>query len=410
METLMPTEDLLKRLQDAGAAYKEDKHGARERLTSLCYTLIASLESPSESLQRIGWAEPARNADCRTAIDLKLFELMKEDEEIGVQGVTAKELAGKAGADEVLISRMMKHLAAMNVVGESGPDTYILLPFSRSLTEPRYRNGIICNQDLTAAAFLYEPKYLRDNKHELPSPPNGPFQAAFKTDLPIAEWCQEKPRLVKRFDQSKGDILFVAIGASGSGFLRKFNNKFPDHPGRLILQEKPEFLEALSSYENIFEGIPTDKFDPHPIQGARAYYLLTTLRGKSEQECVNVLEQLKSAIEPGYSVVLLNEIIVPTQHASWRVTSMDRLVNATHSTNEWTEADIASIIKQAGFKTREMHRCPMVPSTLIEIILDSDPLMEDGYGDDGAMENATDPDPDVDADVDIEDCIVVATD
>lgn len=298
----------------------------------------------------------------------------------------------------------------------------------------------VVSQDLTAAAFLYEPKYLRANKHELPSPPNGPFQAAFKTDLPIAEWCQERPvyfefcwkylvetwqegffwpdpsfspllkRLVKRFDRSKSDILFVAIGASGSGFLRKFNNKFPDHPGRLILQEKPEFLEALSSYENIFEGIPTDKFDPHPIQGARAYYLLTTLRGKSEQECVTVLEQLKLAVEPGYSVVLLNEIIVPTQHASWRVTSMDRLVNATHSTNEWTEADIASIIKQAGFKTREMHRCPMVPSTLIEIILDSDPLMEDGYGDDGAMENATDPDPDVDADVDIEDCIVVATD
>lgn len=37
----------------------------------------------------------------------------------------------------------MKHLAAMNVVLEVEPDTYAPSSLSNSLTEPRYRDGII---------------------------------------------------------------------------------------------------------------------------------------------------------------------------------------------------------------------------------------------------------------------------
>lgn len=38
----------------------------------------------------------------------------------------------------------MKHLAAMNVVGEIAPDTFCLLPFSRVLADyPEYRSGAI---------------------------------------------------------------------------------------------------------------------------------------------------------------------------------------------------------------------------------------------------------------------------
>ena len=36
----------------------------------------------------------------------------------------------------------MKHLAAMNVVGEISPDHYFATPFSVALTEPKYRDGI----------------------------------------------------------------------------------------------------------------------------------------------------------------------------------------------------------------------------------------------------------------------------
>lgn len=48
---------ILARLQTAGAGYAEQKPGAREQLLSLSNALTAALELPSETIQRIGWAE-----------------------------------------------------------------------------------------------------------------------------------------------------------------------------------------------------------------------------------------------------------------------------------------------------------------------------------------------------------------
>lgn len=49
--------DVLGRLQAAGGDYASGKPGAREQLVDLSYSLIASLELPSEAIQRMGWAE-----------------------------------------------------------------------------------------------------------------------------------------------------------------------------------------------------------------------------------------------------------------------------------------------------------------------------------------------------------------
>lgn len=106
--------------------------------------------------------QPARAAHCRIAIDLGIFDHLKES---GQAGITAKDLAIKTGADEVLISmlrngysnnktsqdyvltipteRTMKHLAATNVVAEAGDDKYTATRLSDAFTEPRYRDGII---------------------------------------------------------------------------------------------------------------------------------------------------------------------------------------------------------------------------------------------------------------------------
>lgn len=44
----------------------------------------------------------------------------------------------------------MKHLAAMNVAHEVGPDTYAPMSFSNALTEKNYRDGIIYTYVRTA--------------------------------------------------------------------------------------------------------------------------------------------------------------------------------------------------------------------------------------------------------------------
>lgn len=48
---------ILDRLQTIAQAYTEKRPGAREQLLNLSYALTASLELPSEAIQRMGWAE-----------------------------------------------------------------------------------------------------------------------------------------------------------------------------------------------------------------------------------------------------------------------------------------------------------------------------------------------------------------
>ncbi len=48
---------LLEDIAEAGQSYHRNQLGARERLLSLAYSLAAAVELPSETIQRIGWAE-----------------------------------------------------------------------------------------------------------------------------------------------------------------------------------------------------------------------------------------------------------------------------------------------------------------------------------------------------------------
>lgn len=50
-------EVILEQLQAAGSAFAENKPGAREQLLNLGYSLVSSLQLPSEAIQRMGWAE-----------------------------------------------------------------------------------------------------------------------------------------------------------------------------------------------------------------------------------------------------------------------------------------------------------------------------------------------------------------
>ena len=51
------TEAILSQVQRTAKAYAEETPGAREQLLSLSQALTASLELPSEAIQRMGWAE-----------------------------------------------------------------------------------------------------------------------------------------------------------------------------------------------------------------------------------------------------------------------------------------------------------------------------------------------------------------
>lgn len=84
--------------------------------------------------------KPARFATCKLAVDLKLFDMLAGNDN---KPLSVEELAERSGADVRLISRSMKHLAAMNIVRETGVDQYIATPLTKAFTKPEYRDGLI---------------------------------------------------------------------------------------------------------------------------------------------------------------------------------------------------------------------------------------------------------------------------
>ncbi|KAK0621626.1 hypothetical protein B0T17DRAFT_508960 [Bombardia bombarda] len=169
-------QDILAQMQAVVAAWADKKPGTREKLMNLGHALISSLELPSE---------PARAASCRIAAELNLFEYLKES---GTEGISASDLSTKTGADHVLIVRIMRHLVAMNMVGENGPEIYIATPLSNTLAEPKFSDSIIFTHDVLSPGFHNLPTFFRQLNHTLPADlglTNAPFQFAHKTSLAL---------------------------------------------------------------------------------------------------------------------------------------------------------------------------------------------------------------------------------
>ncbi|KAI1659016.1 putative O-methyltransferase [Daldinia decipiens] len=393
-------EAILSQLQTAGASYKAKTPGAREKLMSLSHDLISSLELPSEAIMRMGWAEPARAANCRTAVDLKIFEYLNQS---GEAGITAKELAAKCSADDVLISRTMRHLAAMNVVSEKSEDTYSTTPLAEALSEPRYRDGIIFLYDVAGVSFRHLPEYLKNTGYTLPtSVTDGPFQAAHKTELSSFAWLDKTPpylqafnnymsayrlgkpswvdpgfypvsdRLIEGFNSDYSNVFLVDIGGGKGHDLHELKAKYPQIPGKLILQDRPAVISTAS--DDSFEAVSHDFFTTQPIKNARAYYLHSILHNWGDDDCIKILQQLKPAMKPGYSRLLLNEIVVPRQNPTWPITSMDQLMLVLAAIQERTEAHLTKLLKKAGFNIVKIYSYEFGQESLVEAELDETTL------------------------------------
>lgn len=109
-----------------------------------------------------------------------------------------------------------------------------------------------------------------------------------------------------------------------------------------------------------------DFFTPQPIQGARAYYLHSVLHDWSDDDCVKILEALQPAMKKGYSTLLVNELVVPSQNAMWPVTSMDHLMLVLGAMRERTEEQWTKLLTRAGFMVLKIHRFEMGSESLIE--------------------------------------------
>jgi len=84
--------------------------------------------------------------------------------------------------------------------------------------------------------------------------------------------------------------------------------------------------------------------------GARAYHLHSVLHDWDDASCLSILRNIVCVMKKDHSKILINELVVPDQGASWPITSMDWLMLALGAVKERTEKDWRTMVEQVGLK------------------------------------------------------------
>ncbi|KAJ5182715.1 O-methyltransferase [Penicillium capsulatum] len=386
----------LQRLSTAAQGYEQNEAGAREALIEHSRALIADLEIPSEFLQRTFWAEPASSAIIRLGMDIKLFQHLRD---AGDAGITPAALAAKTGVDTLLLQRLVRHLVSMHVV-QFRNGAFHATKLAETLAAENYEHSIYNCYDVARPSFNLWPQHFRETGYKAPTPggTDGPFQAAHKTNLPLWEWFDATPpqtlyfnsfmsayragkpmwfapgfypvaeRLIEGFDASNSDVLLVDVGGGRGHDLAAFTAHLGTSPGRHILQDREPVIASVkeSGQKLDFEVQSHDFFTPQPVQSARAYFTHSICHDWSDEDSIRIMKNLVPALKPGYSRVLLNEIVINEEKPTLAGTSMDMMMLAHLGVRERTEGDWKNLLEQAGLKIVKIYTYPGVAESLIE--------------------------------------------
>lgn len=74
-------------------------------------------------------------------------------------------------------------------------------------------------------------------------------------------------RLINGFDQHGDATLLVDVGGSFGHDIGEFHRKFPDAPGRLVLQDLPVVISQITNLDNKIERMEYDFYTEQPIKG-----------------------------------------------------------------------------------------------------------------------------------------------
>ncbi|KAJ5674339.1 uncharacterized protein N7477_004273 [Penicillium maclennaniae] len=224
------------------------------------------------------------------------------------------------------------------------------------------------------------PHYLAETGYKNPTSfTDGIFQRAHKTDLHTFAWVHGDPVRSAHFnhfmkaqrgsqtkcfglypfdEESKGwpsdKPLFVDVGGGAGYQTAAFKEKYPNLPGRVVLQDLPEPVEdAKSVVPTDVERMVHNFFEPQPIKGAKYYYMRMILHDHTDENSKKILSNLVPALEKD-SLILLDEMVLPSEHVDEASTQADLTMMAFHSSMERSEEQWANLVGAVGLKIKKV--------------------------------------------------------
>ncbi|KAI1271014.1 S-adenosyl-L-methionine-dependent methyltransferase [Xylaria sp. FL0933] len=350
---------------------------ARRDLLARARELTRALETPREIMIQQVWVQPCNIMAISFSVQSGLWTAIMDNGD-GPQKVG--DLAKRLSIQKELLQRIMRHVAASGYIDMTAPNEYTPNSFTKSLALAVISSGYHTGPPILNPAFLQAHDWLRNKGYVCPiNNLDTPYQVAHNTKLHWfahlqanpphgqnfndhmhgyllgrPQWMDEGFYPIKRaldgFSTTEDAVLLVDIAGGFGHYTEGFLSKFPNAPGRLILQDLPPVLDQIQQLHPRIEKMEYDFFTAQPVKGARIYYTHFVLHDWPDQEAIKIARGVKEAMKPGYSKFLIHEHVVPPMAQDSEQTALDLIMMTNFGAKERSAAQWSELLGECGLK------------------------------------------------------------
>ncbi|KAJ9484181.1 hypothetical protein VN97_g9208 [Penicillium thymicola] len=353
------------------------------------------LQSPHDTL--LESAVPGlTSAMLRTSADLGLLRYLTKSD----KPLTVTQLANLTGASPPLLERILRYLAGVDMIKETGVSEYTANSISHVLADPKGEAMIYHGYDTIGPVMQAMPEYFAENNYQdVTINTNTPFQKAHNTKLTSFEWLVRNPKHFgnlqkimtalqgsewtegfKLFDDEARKIsfkdsstppasekpFFVDVGGGHGHQCIELGKKYPNLLGYLVLQDLPEAVKILAPIDGV-EAEAYDFFQPQPIIGAKFYYLRRIMHDWPDDKAATILRNIRTAMGPD-SRVLIDDAVLPDTGANWQSAVAD-LAMMTFAGKERTKHQWEALAESAGLRVEQVHSYVAATYTAVLVLV-----------------------------------------
>ncbi|CAJ2509763.1 Uu.00g056630.m01.CDS01 [Anthostomella pinea] len=257
---------ILQNTDGAAADVKDER--TRRRLIEGGRKLAASLEQPRETLRRIGHF-PFQLPLALVGVETGVFDALTAAQ----HPLSITELAEKSGVNIDLLKRLLRYYQATDSISQVGDDTFQSSNVTRALSDADHGKSLrwIKKGGLSSSTLDFE----------------------------------------KRFSQgaTSSTILFVDVGGGSGSQARTFRQRYPNLPGRVLLQDQLEVVQHVKI------ELASSRIEAEVYAIFTPQISLLLAEHLPWSKCKEILTKAKAGMTKE-SVLLIDEIVLPERHAT----------------------------------------------------------------------------------------------
>ncbi|KAJ5594911.1 uncharacterized protein N7459_001119 [Penicillium hispanicum] len=388
----MSVSEALAKVQTLAADEAAGNKNAHADLLKAIRHLQLAAETPLETTSRLNF-QIMQNISIRVAVENRFLHVIAARDG---SSISADEIARETSSDLLLTIRVMRVLTAIGLCAEVGNQLYAanentkfkILPGSIAaekhhfdldfgmggkLVEYMRGPGIQQFADEPNAVTLFKYAHGTDvifgllEKNAEQKQAFDDYMAARRID-DMPQWFEIYPAAEKLgpLREQAGAALMVDVGGGPGQEISRFKERHPDIPGRFVLQDLPITLTRIEKLPDGIEAMDYDFFTPQPVKGARFYFLRDVLHNWSDAKSARILSRIVEAMDPEYSILVIDDYVLPDIDSDLRAAEMDILMWLHMAGLERTVSQWKRLFDTVGLELVQIWSSPRGKESVLE--------------------------------------------